>query len=53
MLIPLLIASVEATNDLLSGSAMGNVGGWMRLLLVFDVIFVAASVMAFEYVIED
>jgi heme exporter protein B len=53
MLIPLLIASVEATNDLLSGSAMGNVGGWMRLLVVFDVIFVAASVMAFEYVIED
>jgi hypothetical protein len=32
---------------------MGNVGGWMRLLVVFDVIFVAASVMAFEYVIED
>ena len=53
MLIPLLIASVEATNDLLSGSAMGNVGGWMRLLLVFDVIFTAASVMVFEYVIED
>jgi heme exporter protein B len=53
MLIPLLIAAVEATNDLLSGSAMGNVGGWMRLLFVFDVIFVVASVMAFEYVIED
>jgi hypothetical protein len=32
---------------------MGNVGGWMRLLFVFDVIFVVASVMAFEYVIED
>lgn len=53
MLIPLLVASVEATNDLLTGSAMGNVGAWMRLLVVFDVIFVAASVMAFEYVIED
>lgn len=53
MLIPLLVASVEATDDLLAGSAMGNAGAWMRLLVVFDVIFVAASVMAFEYVIED
>jgi heme exporter protein B len=53
MLIPLLVAAVEATNDLLTASAMGNVGGWVRLLVVFDVIFVAASVVAFEYVIED
>ena len=53
MLIPLLVPAVEATGDVLSGSIMGNVGGWIKLLIVFDVIFLAASVYAFEYVIEE
>jgi len=53
MLIPLLVAAVEATNDMMTGNAMGNAGAWIRLLVVFDVIFVAASVIAFEYVIEE
>lgn len=53
MLVPLLVAAVEATGALLGGDAMGRSGAWMRLLLVYDVIFVAAAVLAFEYVIEE
>jgi len=53
MLIPLLLASVEATGALLEGDAMGRAAGWIRLLVVFDAVFVTASFLAFEYVIEE
>jgi heme exporter protein B len=53
MLIPLLVGAVEATGALLVGDPMGNSGGWLRLLVVFDVIFIVASVLAFEHVIEE
>jgi heme exporter protein B len=53
MLIPLLVGSVEATTALLSGDVMGNAGNWIRLLAAFDLIFLVACVLAFEYVIEE
>ena len=52
MLIPLLVAAVEATGAVLAGDAMGDAGSWMRLLVVFDVVFLVATFLAFEYVIE-
>ncbi len=53
MLVPLLLSSVEATKALLAGNLMGDASSWIRLLAVFDVIFVVASFFAFEYVIEE
>jgi len=53
MLIPILVAAVSATGSLLAGDPMGDSGAWIRLLIAFDVIFFAATVMAFEYVIEE
>jgi heme exporter protein B len=53
MLIPLLVACVEATAALLAGDPMGEAGTWIRLLVVFDLIFFVAALFAFEYVIED
>jgi heme exporter protein B len=53
MLIPLLVASVEATSLLLAGDPMGEVGRWVRLLVVFDVIFFVGTLFAFDYVIEE
>jgi heme exporter protein B len=53
MLVPLLLAAVQASKALLIGDVMGDSGGWIRLLAVFDVIFLAASFLAFEYVIEE
>ena len=52
MLIPLLVACVEATAAVLAGNPMGDAGAWMRLRVVFDVVFLVASYLAFEYVIE-
>jgi heme exporter protein B len=53
MLIPVLVGAVGATGAILEGDAMGQAGGWMRLLAAFDVVFLTASVLAFEYVIGD
>ena len=52
MLIPLLVGAVEATGALLTGNVMNDAGAWIRLLLVFDVIFFVAALSTFRHVIE-
>jgi heme exporter protein B len=52
MLIPVLLASAEASTSLLAGNPMRDAGAWVQLLVAFDVIFVVASFLAFDYVIE-
>ncbi|MBC7896960.1 MAG: heme exporter protein CcmB [Cytophagaceae bacterium] len=52
MMIPALLASVQASTALLSGDLMREAGAWVRLLIAYDVIFVAASLAAFEFAIE-
>jgi len=53
VLIPLLLGAVESTAAILGGDLMGNAATWIRLLVVFDVIFLAACLIAFDYVIEE
>ena len=53
MLVPLLVGAVGATRALLAGDVMGDARAWMRLLAAFDLIFFMASLLAFEYVLED
>ena len=53
MLVPLLVGAVAATRALLAGDVMGDAGSWMRLLAAYDLIFLVASVLAFEYIVED
>lgn len=52
MLVPVLLASAEASSALVAGDPMKEAGAWIRLLLAFDVIFIVASFLAFEHVIE-
>lgn len=52
MLVPVLLAAMEATKALLGGNVMGDAGAWARLLVVFDVVFLIATFLAFESVIE-
>lgn len=52
MLVPVLLAATEASTALLAGDPMRDSGAWIRLLTAFDILFVVAPVVAFEYVIE-
>lgn len=52
MLIPVLLAAVEASSALISDNLLGGAGAWSSVLATFDLIFLAATVVAFEHVIE-
>ncbi|HEX8945366.1 MAG TPA: heme exporter protein CcmB [Gemmatimonadaceae bacterium] len=52
MLVPVLLAAMEATKALLGGDVMGDAGAWARLLVAFDIVFLVATFLAFEFVIE-
>lgn len=53
MLVPLLLAAVGATNAVLTGDPMGYGPAWIKLLAAFDIVFLAATFMTFEYVIGE
>jgi heme exporter protein B len=53
MLIPLLVGAVEATTAMMSGDVMGDSRVWIRLMIIFDVIFMLVCLWAFDYVIEE
>jgi heme exporter protein B len=51
--IPALIAAVQATGGLLEGGTLAEVGGWVRLLVVYDLVILAVSMLTFGYVVEE
>jgi heme exporter protein B len=53
MLVPLLVGAVGATKAVLAGDPMGYEGAWIRLLGAFDIVFLAATFMTFDYVIGE
>jgi heme exporter protein B len=52
MLVPVLLAAMQASRALLGGDVMQEAGAWMRLLLAYDLIFLSATHLAFASVIE-
>lgn len=53
LVIPALISAVQATGSLVEGGTMTEVGGWVRLLVIYDLIIVAVSMLTFEYIVEE
>ena len=50
---PALIAAVQATGGLVAGGTLSEVGAWLRLLVVYDLIIVAVSMLTFGYLVEE
>lgn len=53
VIIPILIAAVEASSGFLQGIALAEIMPYINLLLVYDVIFTAVAFMVFDYVVEE
>ena len=54
LLVPLLIAAASATEPLLRGAqSPEDLGRWLGLLGLYDVVFVLISVAVFDYLLED
>jgi len=53
VVLPAMIAAVKATGGILDGQPVSEIAHWLRLLVVFDVVFFAISFMTFDYVVEE
>lgn len=51
--VPVILAAVNATGSVLRQEGWAAIGDWLKLLLAFDVIFLALSYLLFDYVVEE
>ncbi len=51
--VPLLIATVECTGEVLAGRGLVEAGHWLRLIVVFDVLFLAVGYVTFPALLEE
>ena len=52
LLVPVLLGAVSATTALLTGEGTGATGGWIRLLIAFDVIYFVVCTWTFPTLLE-
>jgi heme exporter protein B len=53
LVVPVIISTVSATGIVLAGGTLGEASGWLKLLGVFDTIFLAIAYLTFEFVVEQ
>jgi heme exporter protein B len=52
-MIPPLIGAVQVTSRLLAGRPLSELWGWLRLLALYDVVFVTVCTLAFSAVVDE
>ncbi|PIE36248.1 heme ABC transporter permease CcmB [candidate division KSB3 bacterium] len=53
IVVPLTIAAVKATEQILSGKGLTDISGWLKILIAFDLVFFLLSYRTFGFVLED
>lgn len=53
LIIPLILASIQAMNIFIKGEDISDSYKWLQLLIGFDIIFTTVIYVIFEYVIEE
>src|SRR5579875_3586595 len=53
MYVPALIAGVKASAAALGGAQWSAMGQWLRIMIAFDVLFVAAGFILFEHLLGE
>jgi heme exporter protein B len=51
LIVPVVIAAIRLTQDIMAPTM--NEPPWLSLIIVFDIIFLSISMLAFQYVIEE
>jgi heme exporter protein B len=51
--IPLTIAAVQATAQLIDGKSLRDIADYLVLIGVFDVVFFVLSILVFDYIVEE
>lgn len=50
---PSLLGATVATRDLFSGASLDDLGNWLRILAVYDLVFIAAGCLLFGRVVRE
>ncbi len=53
VVVPVVIGAVETSIRTLSGEPLSGMMDWIKVLTAFDVIFITASFLIFEYALEE
>jgi heme exporter protein B len=53
VLVPVVIAVVRMTSQLLAGEPLSSMMNWVGLTLAFDVIFIGVSIMTIDHILEE
>jgi heme exporter protein B len=53
VVLPVLIPAVRASTAILQGVPLEEVEIWIRLLIVYDVVFLVVAWWVFDYVVEE
>jgi heme exporter protein B len=53
VIVPVMLSAVKLTAAVIDGVPFAEVQNWFSLLITFDVIFAALSVILFDYVVEE
>lgn len=53
LIIPIILASIQAMNIFIKGGDISESYNWLQLLIGFDIIFTTVIYVIFEYVIEE
>ena len=49
----IIICAVQATSAIFQGQEWNEIWNWLKILIVFDIIFLILAILTFEYVIEE
>jgi heme exporter protein B len=52
-LVPPITSAVQATARLFGGRPFAEIVGWLKLLLLFDIVFVVLCILLFEFAVEE
>lgn len=51
--VPVILASVKASTEILAGSEWGKYSAAFGLIVAYDIVFIALAIMLFDYLVED
>ncbi|MEK6590595.1 MAG: heme exporter protein CcmB [Nitrospinota bacterium] len=53
IVVPVIISAVKSTGGILTGKPFEDIMAWLKLIFVFDIVFLVLSFLSFEYIIEE
>lgn len=53
LIVPVVIAVVRMTGQVLDGESLGTMMNWVGLTLAFDIVFIGVSILTIDHILEE